>query len=964
MLGVIFSKSFLGYSLMPRFVPRMRALAFDGFHYVPYFIALVYSIVRLLPAGHPYLNPANVGRFGLRHVIAEAANNLVFNRKNIDQIFLFSIVLVGLVVLVVQLALLVVSLIFFPAMAMPTNWSGFFLVGGTPAGTPNPAREQDLAFILLDLVFGVPYPGSGFTGGFFESCVGTATLCEGTTGNGVTDTSLASVGLGAVQSQLGPFSSGMYTQFPFPYHVGLHKLFAVYSNGILVVAVVIASYFVATVVAETAQSGVPMGRRYNKFWAPIRFVVAFGLLVPFTVGLNSSQYLVLEAAKLGSGFATNGWTMFNDTLTTTYLGEAQNLVSTPNVPEPGALTQFMYVARVCSYAYQYVGQQISGPPLPGTEPTSVGFMGAYVLGAQSQLPSNTLLITPTTSYQNVMDFLKPGTNNIVIRFGVKNEAMFPKERGFVKPYCGEVTMSLADPRNPTPTPPETAPEPGPYLLQVYYFAFIQSMWFDGFPFDTSGTPPQALGSNNRAHYAACHNIPGVACPATHNTPLASSFRNEVDDKYRQAIKAVIDGAVFNQAASASSWSGPFGGTSTDALYRKGWAAAGIWYNRVAELNGSLTLSVFNIPAASMYPSVMEDVRAKRAQYNQDTPNAERFNPDVSGIKDMSTLLGGDDGRLLATVMYLAYKDWNKGNTTTQTKPKGNAFLDAISSLLGTNGLYDMRRNTDTHPLAQLVGIGRSLVESSIRSLGFAAIAAVGGTGLGQLDQFVGQLGSMAASFFVTVAMIGLTAGFVLFYVVPFLPFIYFFFAVGGWVKGIFEAMVGAPLWALAHIRIDGHGLPGSAAMNGYFLIFEIFLRPILTIFGLLASISIFAALVKVLHDVFQLVTENVAGYDIEAEVTGVAGISTIDKMRGPIDRFFFTVVYAIIVYMMGMASFKMIDMVPNNILRWMGQSVASFNDQREDVAAGLVGKASTGSQQALSRIGQGLGDVAKLAKQV
>ena len=321
---------------MPGVLPRLNSLFFGGFQYIPYFIAMVYNVVRLLPAGHPYLNPANIGRFGLRHVIAEAANNLVFKWKNIDQFLLFFIVLAGLAVLTVQIAVLVVSLVFFPAaMAMPTNWLGFFVVA-------NP--EQDLAYILLDLIFGVPNP-TGVGGSFFASCVGTAALCENTLGAGVLDTDLSSAGLGGLQAELGPLSSNMYLAFPFPYHVGLHKLFAVYSDGLLVVAVIVACYFIATVVAETAQSGVPMGRRYNKFWAPIRFVVAFGLLVPLTVGINSSQYLVLYAAKFGSAFATNGWYYFNDTITESFLGDVQNLVSTPNVPDAGAFTQFMFISR-------------------------------------------------------------------------------------------------------------------------------------------------------------------------------------------------------------------------------------------------------------------------------------------------------------------------------------------------------------------------------------------------------------------------------------------------------------------------------------------------------------------------------------------------------------------------------------------------------------------------------------------
>ena len=65
-------------------------------------MALVYHAVRLLPANHPYLNADNIGRFGIRHVIAEAANNLVISSKNIDQIILFATILIGLCMVFIQ----------------------------------------------------------------------------------------------------------------------------------------------------------------------------------------------------------------------------------------------------------------------------------------------------------------------------------------------------------------------------------------------------------------------------------------------------------------------------------------------------------------------------------------------------------------------------------------------------------------------------------------------------------------------------------------------------------------------------------------------------------------------------------------------------------------------------------------------------------------------------------------------
>jgi conjugal transfer/type IV secretion protein DotA/TraY len=186
-------------------------------------------------------------------------------------------------------------------------------------------------------------------------------------------------------------------------------------------------------------------------------------------------------------------------------------------------------------------------------------------------------------------------------------------------------------------------------------------------------------------------------------------------------------------------------------------------------------------------------------------------------------------------------------------------------------------------------------------------------------------------------MMGLGIGFVLFYVVPFLPFIYFFFAVGAWIKTIFEAMVGVPLWALAHIRIDGNGLPGDAAMGGYYLILDIFLRPILIIFGLLASITIFSAQVRILHEVWHLVVSNVAGMDRADAQAVPAGLSgAIEWLRSPIDQFFYTVIYAIIVYMLGLSAFKLVDIIPAQILRWMGTSANTFQDNSGEAAGSLM----------------------------
>ncbi|MCD8566780.1 MAG: hypothetical protein LRY36_02530 [Alphaproteobacteria bacterium] len=106
-------------------------------------------------------------------------------------------------------------------------------------------------------------------------------------------------------------------------------------------------------------------------------------------------------------------------------------------------------------------------------------------------------------------------------------------------------------------------------------------------------------------------------------------------------------------------------------------------------------------------------------------------------------------------------------------------------MFGTSGLYNMRNNPNVHPLAQLSALGKTLIDSSFQNIGYAALGATGGGILNTLFGFQGAPGAVAADLLISFAMVGLTAGFILYYIVPFLPFIYFFFAFGGWIKAIF-----------------------------------------------------------------------------------------------------------------------------------------------------------------------------------
>ncbi|HEY0901003.1 MAG TPA: DotA/TraY family protein, partial [Micavibrio sp.] len=517
------------------------------------------------------------------------------------------------------------------------------------------------------------------------------------------------------------------------------------------------------------------------------------------------------------------------------------------------------------------------------------------------------------TWQDAVEFYNYG--DILIVFGEQSDTHI-KSLGTVKPFCGELIVPTTD-----------LTQVGPVDIQEMYYAMVMTMWED--------PRLDELGRKAAAMYGISN--PGVG-PCDINVsvgdvgPCANGRSNELPDStFGQTLNSayfLTAGAIIDIGRDAMITNLDF--TVSDQMRAYGWGGAGIWYNQIAEWNGSLFSAAINIPTPKTMPIVMKEVESQKAGTDQNAPVCERYSPYIAA-KDRAGDMKLDAKQLpIAEMLEEIYKYWRCQNPTerTENKASGNVIFDTLGAIFGLQGLFTLRENATTHPMAQLSGIGRSIVESAVRNL----MTALGFSFMGGmaeiLDQNSGGAFFMISSIFISLSTLGLSIGFILYYVMPFLPFMYFFFAVGAWVKSVFEAMVGVPLWALAHLRIHGNGLHGDTALNGYFLIFEIFIRPILTVFGLLAGMVIFSAMVRTLNGIFPMVTANLTGFD--ADSPKVAGkILGIEFKRAVVDEFFFTVIYTVIVYMIGMSSFKLIDQVPNNIMRWMGNNAASFAAQEQ-----------------------------------
>ncbi|MDB5491337.1 MAG: putative rane protein [Micavibrio sp.] len=849
---------------MPGLIPRLKDLFGGGSGMLAYMIANIFQSTRLLPANHPYLSPANMRKYGIRDVFAQAGNNLVFDRKHLDQILIFFTLMLGFVLFFLQFLALGVSLVVQHANALP-----FGSIFETQYNT------TDIAFELLDRVFGIP--------DIFNSCVAQMMPC----GN---------------QPPL--------NAFPTPFNIALQNLFQYYSVGILVVGVIIFLYYMFVVVVETAQTGTPFGRRFSHIWVPIRLVVAIGLLIPVSHGLNSAQYIVLYAAKEGSGFATNGWTLYNSTLQNGLGADVESLYARPKNPDIWPMLKFMLLVNTCRTAYALKG---------------VSDIQPYLV----KQPAKFEMVDMGASYADALNFYNNG--DVIIRFGQQDDS-FGSENGTVKPFCGEIMI-------PTQTPLDSGSLIGPYTVQESFFNLILYLWSNDESDDFAEVITHQINADNPC------TILGGAGGLDCDTGVTTEFVI-----YEQGLgQSNVDDAIYNGREAMIAANDM---SVTPEILERGWGGAGIWYNRIAEANGVFFSAVNFVPTPTLEPIPLAQVKESRNGADQNVNPTDSGNLNQSNENKIK--FGSAADEFVANAMQKAMKSLGDDSTyqNSDNIKKNNAFTDTINLLFGTEGLFTMRENTDIHPLAQLVGLGKGIMDATIRNLFTATIFSVGGGLLSAWTKTagVGKYSTIFASILIGITTISLTVGFVLYYVLPFLPFMYFFFSVGAWIKTIFEAMVGVPLWALGHLRIDGHGLPGESALDGYFMIFEIFIRPILTVFGLIGGLITFTALAKVLNEIFKLVTDNLTGFDENpcfssgggACTTAAAPADMLAFKRNVIDNFFFTIIYTIVIYMMATGSFKMIDQIPSRILRWMGAGAQAFqqhNEAEEGLNRYLIGGA-------------------------
>ncbi|HDR9133910.1 TPA: DotA/TraY family protein, partial [Burkholderia vietnamiensis] len=155
--------------------------------------------------------------------------------------------------------------------------------------------------------------------------------------------------------------------------------------------------------------------------------------------------------------------------------------------------------------------------------------------------------------------------------------------------------------------------------------------------------------------------------------------------------------------------------------------------------------------------------------------------------------------------------------------------------------------------------------------------------------------------------------------IPMIPYISGITAVIKWFVLVFESVIAAQLFGVAHAHPEGHDAVGQAG-PGYMLLLGVTMRPALTVLGFFGSIWL---------------AQPISEFVNLSYATAVAGAQH-NSLTGLVSFIAYVAIYAIIMTTVMHGVFTLTNWVPDNVLRWIGGRLGADGvaDRESGEAAG------------------------------
>jgi conjugal transfer/type IV secretion protein DotA/TraY len=181
-----------------------------------------------------------------------------------------------------------------------------------------------------------------------------------------------------------------------------------------------------------------------------------------------------------------------------------------------------------------------------------------------------------------------------------------------------------------------------------------------------------------------------------------------------------------------------------------------------------------------------------------------------------------------------------------------------------------------------------------------------GPGLAALNMIFKFLGPLMMLLVSTLFTVGALLG----VYVPLIPYIVFTVTSIGWFIGVIEAMVAAPFIALGIMSPGGQHELMSRAEPSIMILFNLFLRPTLMVFGMLAAMLLASVVVRIINSAFSQVMYQII------------------SNPGLIEQIVFMCAYTILIITALSKCFSLIHMLPERTLTYIGGHAIQYGEEQ------------------------------------
>jgi len=887
------TKSVMAFMFLPQFKRMLPAFAHIGPIFVRT-IAIMFVQSGLLRPNHPatmYGAAEDIPKFKFSDLLGEAWYNLRTGEGVTPYHYgLFLGVILMICLTIAGVFLFILNLLLSTAQAqmfshpdrLDTTLGGVLPAPGGVMFDATPG-SPDLAISILDKVLRQPYLANG----------------------------------GALQNGLGP-------------------LIEFYNTALLVVAAIVVFWGIISIVIDTARTGQIGGGRNSIVWLPIRFIFAMGLMIPMANGFNGGQAIVMKLAEWGSNLGSQGWAV--------YVGAVvdETLLANFETAEIEGLAVEVTRMKLCEIVYNTT---LYNGTVGGAGPNNLGVLPVYT---RIEPRRRGILTIDAISRTITYDF---GNNINPSMCGYVTAA----NPGYIWTDPASIASEVVNWFGGTSPTSEKVAEfkqkvrvghlealyqmvgESEKLACVYamdHLNYDTATFFNPGPMATIGSwgiplgvPSASLSAGGNCGSDAINVCGSDGVYGNGEVPNTSCINSMVTN-YKGSITSAYTGARADVVDHIEN-------DFMDEVKKRGWAAMGVWYHKISQLNSGVKAALDDMPTAS---------RGSLEAHVLDEMGAWFFKPK-----------GRKNAQIQVAEVLKKYDTWWAGtdndpesfakaasSTTGEGLAKTGAFSEVLSKIfsdvMGSDGhmLYAVEgTNTNTYPLAELTKVGDSIINKSMVLYAILLAISVGG-GIASSIPVVGTLVSGIAStmdgpigsLLGTLAMAGLGAGMLLKYYVPLIPWIRVTFAVLAWIVSVIEAIIVIPLLALANLNIEGDGLLAPNAKNMYVLGLNLLFRPILIVLGFVFALLLFNTMVLYVNDTFSAAS---------AALTGDGGPSIFGQIA-------FTIIYVTVIYSMANATFKLVDSIPDALMKWMGgPGDANFQDDQGATHVLAMGGATHGA---------------------